>query len=326
MKVTVIIPNYNGLHFLKRCLPSLERQSFSDFETILVDNASTDSSISYVTKTFPNIRILSQHTNLGFSKAVNIGILASRTPYVLLLNTDTVLHPDFLLHMVQCMETSEDIFSVSSKMLQVDNHKRIDSAGDLYTLPGYAVCRGRGRSASHYTKDCPVFSACAGAALYRRSVFEEIGLFDPDFFAYLEDVDLGYRAQIHGWKNRYCAKALVLHTGSGTSGHGYTAFKVYHSARNNIYVIYKNMPFSQILFNLPFLLTGTLLKYTYFKKRGFGNTYIRGLKDGLKTFSQRKKCPFSHQQFIRAWILEGKLIVNTFLYLKDFLITHLLHF
>lgn len=118
MKVTIIIPNYNGCHFLKRCLPSLARQSFSDFTTILIDNASSDSSISYVTEHFPDIQILPQTSNLGFAEAVNMGICAAKTPYVLLLNTDTVLHPDFLLHMVKCMESSEDIFSVSSKMLR----------------------------------------------------------------------------------------------------------------------------------------------------------------------------------------------------------------
>ena len=97
--------------------------------------------------------------------------------------------------------------------------------------------------------------------------FKNRTFFDSDFFAYLEDVDLGYRAQLHGWKNVYCADALVLHTGSGTTGHGYSDFKVYHSARNNIYLLYKNTPASQLLFNLPFFTLGSLLKYHYFKKQ-----------------------------------------------------------
>ena len=325
MKVTIIIPNYNGCHFLKRCLPSLARQSFSDFTTILIDNASSDSSISYVTEHFPDIQILPQTSNLGFAEAVNMGICAAKTPYVLLLNTDTVLHPDFLLHMVKCMENSEDIFSVSSKMLQADHPKRIDSAGDLYTLPGWAVCRGKGLPSSGFRKNKAVFSACAGAALYRCSAFEQIGLFDSGFFAYLEDVDLGYRARIYGWKNVYCADALVLHTGSGTTGHGYSDFKVYHSARNNIYLLYKNMPASQLIFNLPFFIIGSLLKYHYFKKRGFGTAYHNGIKEGLRTFHSREKITFSKTSFLQAWKLEKELFENTFIYLKDYLLRHLLH-
>ena len=326
MKVTIVIPNYNGCHFLKRCLPSLARQSFSDFTTILVDNGSSDTSISYVTEHFPDIQILPQNSNLGFARAVNIGIRASQTPYVLLLNTDTVLHPDFLLHMVKCMESSDDIFSVSSKMLQADHPKYIDSAGDLYTLPGWAVCRGKGLSSSGFRKNKTVFSACAGAALYRRSAFAKIGFFDSDFFAYLEDVDLGYRAQLHGWKNVYCADALVLHTGSGTTGHGYSDFKVYHSARNNIYLLYKNTPASQLLFNLPFFTLGSLLKYHYFKKRGFGSAYRNGIKDGLRTFRARQKFPFDKSSRLRAWKLEGQLFKNTFVYLRDYLLRQLFSF
>lgn len=326
MKVTIVIPNYNGCHFLKRCLPSLARQSFSDFTTILVDNGSSDSSITYVTEHFPDIQILPQNSNLGFSKAVNIGICAARTPYVLLLNTDTVLHPDFLLHMVRCMESSDDIFSVSSKMIQADHPNRIDSAGDLYTLPGWAVCRGKGLPSSGFCKNKTIFSACAGAALYRRTAFAEIGLFDSNFFAYLEDVDLGYRAQLHGWKNVYCADALVLHTGSGTTGHGYSDFKVYHSARNNIYLLYKNMPASQLLFNLPFFTLGSLLKYYYFKKRGFGHSYRKGIKNGLRSFTSCSKQHFDRTRFFRAWKLEWQLFKNTFIYFTDYLFRHLLHF
>ena len=156
---------------------------------------------------------------------------------------------------------------------------------------------------------------------FRNRIF-----FDSDFFAYLEDVDLGYRAQLHGWKNVYCADALVLHTGSGTTGHGYSDFKVYHSARNNIYLLYKNTPASQLLFNLPFFTLGSLLKYHYFKKRGFGSAYRNGIKDGLRTFRTRQKFPFDKSSRLRAWKLEGQLFKNTFVYLRDYLLRQLFSF
>ena len=183
MKVTIIIPNYNGCHFLKRCLPSLARQSFSDFTTILVDNGSSDTSISYVTEHFPDIQILPQNSNLGFARAVNIGIRASQTPYVLLLNTDTVLHPDFLLHMVKCMESSDDIFSVSSKMLQADHPKYIDSAGDLYTLPAGQYAAGKDFRHLAFAKTKPYFPPVqvlrSTAALLLQKSDSLIPIFSP---------------------------------------------------------------------------------------------------------------------------------------------------
>lgn len=324
-EITVIIPNYNGSHFLAQCLPSLMRQSFCDFDILLVDNGSTDDSLMYVREHYPNMSIIPLSENTGFSHAVNVGILRSTSPYVLLLNTDTILHRDFLLHMYYAIRKSASVFSVSSRMLCAGTPSRIDSAGDWYTICGYAVCRGRMRNTSRYLHTTQVFSSCAGAALYRRSVFDEIGLFDDRFFAYLEDVDIGYRARLHGWKNLYCPAASVLHAGSGTSGHGYTPFKVYYSARNNIFLLHKNQTSLQLLVNFPFIFSGTLLKYLYFRKRNLGNAYLSGIKNGLRRMCSFPKVPRTKLQVIRAWKLELQLFRYTFLYLKDVLITHLLH-
>ena len=137
--------------------------------------------------------------------------------------------------------------------------------------------RGVGRSCAKYNRACRVFSACAGAAIYRREVFEEIGYFDEMHFAYLEDLDVGYRARIAGYDNIYCPTAMVCHVGSGTSGSKYNPFKVKLAARNNIYLNYKNMPLLQLAVNLLPILLGMGLKYMFFKKKGFGRDYAAGV-------------------------------------------------
>ena len=142
MKVTIIIPNYNGYRFMDPCLSSLKKQTFKDFRTLIVDNASADGSVEYVREHYPEIDLITLDKNYGFSRAVNIGIRHSRTPYVILLNNDTTVDPYYIEEMVKAIEQSPRIFSVSSKMIQMYHPELIDSAGDLYTLTGWGVCRG----------------------------------------------------------------------------------------------------------------------------------------------------------------------------------------
>ncbi len=319
MKVTIIIPNYNGKHFMEPCLKSLAEQTCKDFKILVVDNASTDGSVEYMKEEYPEIETLVLEKNYGFSKAVNVGIRHADTPYVLLLNNDTTVEPHFVLEMIRAIERSRYIFSVSSKMIQMYHPEQIDSAGDLYTVIGWGICRGAGRSITNYTEDCEIFSACAGAAIYRRELFKKIGYFDENHFAYLEDIDVGYRAKIYGYKNVYCPSALVYHVGSGTSGSKYNAFKVKLSARNNIYVNYKNMPALQLLLNLLPLSAGYLVKWLFFLKIGFGKEYMEGIKEGLSTCREQKKVPFNPLHLLNYCRIEVELIANTFLYAKDWM-------
>ena len=276
MKVTIVIPNYNGKHFMEPCLSSLSEQTYKNFHILVVDNASSDGSIEYMEENYPDIELIKLQKNFGFSKAVNIGIQHSRTPYVILLNNDTTVDTRYVEEMVKAIEKSPKIFSVSSKMIQMYHPELIDSAGDLYTLLGWGVCRGCGRPVSNYQKYDEIFTACAGAAIYRRSVFDEIGYFDENHFAYLEDIDIGYRARIYGYYNMYCPTALVYHVGSGTSGSKYNSFKVKLAARNNLYLNYKNMPALQLVLNFIPLAIGYFVKYLFFCKIGFGKDYKEG--------------------------------------------------
>lgn len=316
-KVTIIIPNYNGKHFMEPCLASLKEQTCQDFQILVVDNASEDGSISYMREHYPEINVIALDKNYGFSKAVNVGIQHSHTPYVILLNNDTTVDRYYVEEMIKAISRSPRIFSVSSKMIQMYHPELIDSAGDLYTVIGWGVCRGTGRPVEKYTKPDEIFTACAGAAIYRRSAFKKIGYFDESHFAYLEDIDIGYRAKIYGYKNMYCPSALVYHVGSGTSGSKYNSFKVKLSARNSVYLNYKNMPAGQLILNLPALLSGYCVKYLFFLKKGFGHDYLSGLKEGLQNIGKLKKVPFKKRHFTNYVCIEVELILHTFSYAKD---------
>ena len=297
MKTTVIIPNYNGMQFLEVCLSSLKEQKHS-FETIVVDNASSDDSLSYIRENFPNVQLIAANENEGFSAAVNRGIKAAKTPYVLLLNNDTKMEQDFVRNLEASLDQRKDYFGIQAKMCMMSEPERMDDAGDLYCALGWAFALGKGKPQQNYNRFYQVFAPCAGAAIYRKEVMEEIGFFDEAHFAYLEDIDIAYRAKIAGYKNGFCPDAVVLHVGSGSSGSRYNAFKVRLAARNSIYLIYKNMPFLQVLINLPFLLLGFLIKTAFFIKKGFGKEYIKALGEG---FSMTKDAKIRCQKVKFKW-------------------------
>lgn len=311
MKVSIVIPNYNGKKFIEKCLDSLEKQTYTDFETIFVDNGSLDGSRSYMKENYPEIKFIPLDKNYGFSAAVNVGIKESKGEYVVLLNNDTEVHKDWLKHLVTCIEKDQRIFSCSSKMIRYNERDLIDDAGDAYSILGWAKKRGDGQPITLFNEDKQIFSACAGAAIYRKSIFKEIGLFDESFFAYLEDVDIGYRGNIYGYKNIYCSKALVYHIGSATTGATrHNAFKVKLSARNNFYLAYKNMPILQRWINAPFLLTGRLIKYLYFVRKGLGAEFKEGIKEAKMTKKDIEKVPYKKQHLKHYLRIQGMLLKN----------------
>lgn len=317
IKTTIIIPNYNGLSFMEPCFESLKEQTVRDFKVLVVDNGSTDGSVEWLKEhRIPSIFL---KENTGFSGAVNTGIRAADTPYVLLLNNDTRVEPGFVAAMERAMDQSPKIFSVSSRMIQMYHPELLDDAGDMYSILGWAYQRGVGRSSELYQKSCRVFSACAGAAIYRRAVFHEIGLFDELHFAYLEDIDVGWRAKLYGYDNIYCPDAVVYHVGSGTSGSRYNSFKVRLAARNCIYLNYKNMPGWQLLLNAPFLLAGIFVKYLFFVKNGFGGDYVSGLKEGICTRKQCRRVPGLLRRFGAELKVQLEMLCGTGLYVYEFL-------
>lgn len=314
--IDIVIPNYNGNRYLKECIDSLHTQRYSNFRIIIIDNASTDSDYVWLNN-YPNIIFKKLDKNYGFDKAVNEGIKLSSSEYIVLLNNDTVAKENWLEELIKYIDQDKNIFSVCSKMIRYDDKNLIDDAGDEYNLLGWGYKRGDGQPISSYTKTEEVFSSCAGAAIYRRSILDEIGYFDEHFFAYMEDIDISYRAKIYGYKNIYCADANIYHIGSATSGSRYNTFKVKLAARNNVYVPYKNMPILQLLVNLPFLALGFLVKYIFFIKKGFGKEYIEGFIEGIKTLNKVKKVKFKFKNILNYIKIEYLLIINVFKYIKS---------
>ena len=279
--VSVVIPNYNGEKFLKDCLEALKRQTFEDMEVILVDNGSTDDSVGTAKKLYPEIRVVELGDNTGFAYAVNRGIEAASGEYVLLLNNDTIVFPNFVKNQYKMIKGKPDVFSCSALMIQNGNRELVDDAGDELAALGWGFAPDRDKPVSDCMVPHEVFSSCAGAAIYRRSVFDEIGLFDESFFAYLEDMDVGYRARLAGYRNLYNPYAKVYHLGSASSGSRHNAFKVELSARNSMRMLKKNMPIWQFILNAPFILAGIVIKTAYFARKGLVKAYLKGIGAGL---------------------------------------------
>ena len=311
-EVTIVIPNYNGEKYLWNCVDSIYANTKVPFKLIVVDNGSTDKSISHIEKSFPKAEVIRLDRNYGFCKAVNEGIRKSNTTYVLLLNNDTIIKRGFVEQLLRVIKKDKKIFSVEAKMLQYMDPSLIDSAGTYYNAFGWAFSAGKDKPVFNYGKRKRTFSTCAGAAIYRRELFQSVGLFDEVHFAYLEDVDIGYRARIMGYKNVYEPTAKVIHVGSASSGSRYNEFKVKYSSRNNIYLIYKNMPFFQIVVNFPLLCIGFGIKAVFFSQKGFGQVYMRGLLDGISLCKREKKVKFQSRNLKNYILIQIELWINLF--------------
>ena len=313
-KVSIVILNYNGKHFLGPCLDALKEQSMKEFDTIVVDNGSKDGSMEFVKSNYPYVRTIQLSTNTGFCHGSNVGVNASETPYIILLNNDTIPEPDFVKALLQGIEARPEAFACGSCMLTVDDNTILDGAGDLYSAFGWAFARGKGSKAELFSEPCEVFSVCAGAAIYRKNLFKSLGMLDENHFAYLEDLDLCYRAKIEGYQNWYIPTARVVHVGSGTSGSRHNEFKVMHSSRNNVYVVHKNMPLPQWCFNLPLLFIGFAIKTVYFARKGFGKTYLEGIRSGIILARSKKgkvrKIRYKTKNSRNYWKIQMELLAN----------------
>ena len=280
-KVSIVIPNYNGIKYLGNCLASLEISHEYIYKVLVVDNGSTDGS-DKIAKEY-GAELIELGENTGFTGAVNAGIKSSSDcDYVILLNNDTVAGKNFVRELVAGIEKHEDAFSCQAMMLRMDDPRLLDDGGDTYNALGWARARGKDKPASLYNTDAEIFHSCGGAAIYKKQVLDELGGFDDKFFAYLEDLDIGWRARRLGYKNYYAPKAKVMHAGSAFSGSRYNEFKVSHSSRNSVYVIRKNMPKKYIAMLSPLLFAGFAIKTLFFAVKGLGRTYIAGLVEGFR--------------------------------------------
>lgn len=240
--LSIVIPNWNGLRFLPTCLNALRHQTFSDFETLVVDNGSTDGSREFIAREFPETRVIALESNRGFAPAVNEGIRAARVDAeaVVLLNNDTEADSNWLAEIARALEANPRAGMIVCKLRLFDRRDHLHSAGDFYRVDGIPGNRGVWEPDRGQHDDARgIFGGCGGAVAYRKTMLDEIGVFDEALGSYCEDVDLNWRARLAGYPVAYAPKAIVYHMVSATGGGALASFFV---GRNFIWVIAKNYP------------------------------------------------------------------------------------
>ncbi len=238
--VSVIIPNWNGARYLPACLEALHRQTWAAMEIIVVDNASSDGSQALLQRDYPQVRLEALAENRGFAGGVNAGIRVARGEIIALLNNDTEAEPQWLAELVQALQAHPEAGAAVGKLKLFDRRDTLQSAGDSFRSDGLPAMRGVWQQdAGQYDREEYVFGGCGGAVAYRRTMLEQIGLFDEKFFFSCEDVDLAWRAQLAGWRCIYAPRAVVYHCLSATGG-GVTAS--YYTGRNTLWVIAQDIP------------------------------------------------------------------------------------
>jgi GT2 family glycosyltransferase len=244
--ISVVVLNWNGSRVIDQCLKSLYDQTYLPSEIIVVDNASADGSVELVRERFPNVKLVVNERNLGFGGGNNVGIQASRGTYVMMLNNDTRLDPKCIEELKRSIEKDKRYGACASKILLEYEENLIDAAGIVVCPDGLSIGRGRLERGDLYDEEAEVFFASDCACLYRREMLEDIGLYDEDFFAYADETDMGWRAQLAGWKCIYNPKAIVYHFHSASSG-TYSPLKAFLVERNRIWVAVKNFPPSLLI-------------------------------------------------------------------------------
>lgn len=242
-RAAVIIPNWNGREDLPACLDSLRGQSVP-VDVVVVENGSTDGSLEMLRASYPEVTVLVQPINLGFAGGVNVGLryaMHRGHSFVALLNNDAVAAPTWMEELLAEMERDDGVGMVASFFVTIDG-ERIDSTGECYSSWGLPFPRGRGEPRSDaYAELVDVFGASGGSTLYRCDMLRDVGLFDEDFFAYFEDVDLSWRAQLRGWRVRLAPRAVAYHRIGATSDR-IPGFTTYQTLKNLPWVLIKDVP------------------------------------------------------------------------------------
>ena len=280
MKASVIVLNWNGRQHLEVCLPALAAQTFRDFETVVVDNASSrDDSVAYVGTHFPWAKVVALAENRGFSGGNLAGLEVAHGDFVVLLNNDTRPEPDWLERLVACAEANPKAGIVAAHLTDWEG-KFTDSAGDGCYVTGHGFKRHTTGLVAEAPASGPCFGACAGAALYRRAMIADAGFLDDEFFLNHEDTDLSMRVQLLGWSVWFCREAVVRHRVSASQG-VLSAWNVFYGTRNHLWVCAKNLPLGVWVKYSP--VTAVTLVYMgwYAARHGRLRDYLRGLLYGM---------------------------------------------
>lgn len=281
-KITVAIISWNSAAHLPHCLDNLGRQSFSDFELVIVDNGSTDGGTDGLALRYPNLdlRVEQIGDNRGFAVANNVAARLAHGEWLVLLNADAFPEPDWLEELVRAARQSGEGHFFTSRQVQAGDPSRLDGEGDIYHVSGLAW-RHNFDAPVYPAQECKeVFSACAAAAMYPRRAFLEAGGFDEDYFAYFEDVDLGFRLQLRGLSCVFVPRAIVHHVGSASTSRR-SDFVIYHGHRNLVWTFVKDMPTPLFWFYLPLHLLMNLFYLASFTLKGQASAIWRAKRDAL---------------------------------------------
>ena len=279
--ISVVIVNWNSGDLLNQCIAHLEKQTVTPLQIFVVDNASSDSSTQQV-KNSDKVLFCPMSENLGFAKGNNRAIVQCKGDYVVLLNPDAFPEPDWLEQLCIAAQTYPEVAVFGSRQLNQRNLEIMDGIGDIYHISGL-VWRDR-YGFEQQSQDLiarEIFSPCAAASMYSRSALTEVGGFDEDYFCYVEDIDLGFRLRLAGYKARYVPKAVVHHVGSATTGGQHSDFSVYYGHRNLVWTFVKNIPGFLFWILLPLHILLNLLTIVWFSVHGKGSVILRAKRDAL---------------------------------------------
>lgn len=300
-QVSVVIPNWNGKQVIDVALRSLANQTHTSFEVIVVDNGSADDSVEHIRTNWPNVRLVALPTNGGFSVGVNAGIAAARGQSIALVNNDVELAPDWLEILDLRLRAHPEAGAVVGKLLDFRDRSLLQEAGSTFAWDGTPRQRGRGDvDIGQFDVEEEVFSACAGAALYRRSAFDTVGRFDERYFAYLEDVDWGFRAQLAGLRSIFVPPARAYHLGSVTAKSQAIPVQ-YLYMRNSLLIILKNYPLVVLLRWSPRLLTDQARVLVRSMRARRGGEYRSAASDVLKMLPGIVRERIESRQMRRGW-------------------------
>lgn len=293
--ISAVVLNWNGYPVLDNCLRSLYNQTYRPLEIIVVDNASTDGSVDFLRQKFQDVNLIINEKNVGFGAGNNIGILASRGKYIMVLNNDTRLDPKCAEELKRSIEKDKNYGACASKILLESEPDVIDGVGIVVCPDGLSFGRGRLEKRDRYEEEEEIFFASDCACLYRREMLEDIGLYDEDFFAYADETDMGWRARLAGWKCIYSPKAIVYHHHSTSSGGRVSAFKAFLVERNRIWVALKNFPVSLIILGQFY----TLWRYAF---QAYGALRGKGAAGQFTSdFSKSELVKILLRVYLSAW-------------------------
>jgi len=315
-KVSVVIVNWNGEPFLERCLVALMDQTVNPQEIILLDNASTDRSLEIVQR-FPAVRVIALDQNSGFARGNNLAIAAasSESEWIALINPDAFALPYWLESLLVAAESRHDFAVFGSKLINAAAPALLDGTGDACHISGLVWRTGHDAPLLAMDDDeREIFSPCAAAALYRRSALLDVGGFDEDFFCYVEDVDLGFRLRLAGYRCLYVPQSVAHHVGSGTTGGQHSNFSVYHGHRNLVWMFVKDMPGLLFWSLLPMHVALNLVSIIWFTLRGQGRVIFRAKRDALldlpKMWRKRREIQHNRRASVsRIWQMLDKRLL-----------------